>query len=188
MVALQAFLRAFGEDMNYRLILKGRTPKQRFELTNPNIEVILCDMTERELYDLYLRSDVLINAHSGEGFGLIPRCYAASGGFALTTGWSGTADDIEQWGYALAYRLERAHWRGNRTLQGQDLGHWASVDPVRLGHSLKMVAATWEFTRQTLPAKAQAARELYSWDVFAERVLAIWKEVAVGNYARAAAA
>jgi glycosyltransferase involved in cell wall biosynthesis len=181
-VALQAFLRAFGEDERYKLVLKGRTPKkQGFELTNPNIEVILQDYSEQELYELYCRCDVLINPHKGEGFGLLPREFAASGGFALTTGWSGTADAIEQWGYALPYTLETAHWRGNRTLQGQDLGVWAKIDPVRLAHELKMVAATWDYTRTLLPQKAQAARRLYNWRTFAEQVLTIWEGVRVGD-------
>ena len=68
--ALQAFLHAFGDDPKYKLILKGREPKVGFTLTNPNIEVILRDMSEEELVDLYRRADVLINAHKGEGFGL----------------------------------------------------------------------------------------------------------------------
>lgn len=177
-VALQAFLRAFGEDMRYKLILKGRTPKQGFTLTNANIEVILEDMTEQELCALYHRADILINAHKGEGFGMLPREFSCTGGLALTTGWSGTADDIEQWGYPLPYKLTPALWTGNKMLAGQDLGEWASVDPVRLSHTLKMVAATWQFTRYSLPAKARAARELYSWDVFAKRVLEIWQAAA----------
>jgi glycosyltransferase involved in cell wall biosynthesis len=183
MVAQQAFTRAFGDDMRYKLILKARTakPGRELVLTNPNIEVIHQDMSEAELYALYCRCDILVNPHKGEGFGLIPREFAASGGCALTTGWSGTTDELDQWGYALPYRLERAHWTGNKTLAGQDLGEWAAVDPVRLAHSLKMVAATWQFTRQQLPAKAQAARELYKWDVFAQSVLNIWEGVQVGN-------
>lgn len=180
-VALQAFLRAFGEDMNYRLILKHRNAKVPFTLTNPNIEVIHADMTEAELYDLYCRCDVLINPHKGEGFGLIPREFAASGGLALTTGWSGTADHISEWGCALPYALEPAHWRGNKTLEGQELGYWAALDPAEVAHHLKMVAATWDFTRILLPAKAQAARSLYSWERFAQNVLEIWEGVALGN-------
>lgn len=187
-VALQAFLHAFGEDMRYKLVLKGRTPKVPFTLTNPNLEVILRDMSEQELYDLYCRCDVLINPHKGEGFGLIPREFAASGGLALTTGWSGTVDHIGEWGYALPYKLETAHWRGNKTLAGQDLGQWAAVDPRALALELQTVAATWAWSKQLLPAKAQAARSRYSWRTFAERVLGIWKEAAYGNRIAAAAA
>jgi glycosyltransferase involved in cell wall biosynthesis len=183
MMAQQAFTRAFGDDMRYKLILKARAakPGRALVLTNPNIEVIHQDMSEQELYELYCRCDVLINPHKGEGFGLLPREFAATGGFALTTGWSGTADAIEQWGYALPYTLETAHWQGNRTLAGQDLGVWASVNPVMVAGELRTVAATWEWTKQLLPVKAQAARRLYNWRTFAERVLAIYEGVRVGD-------
>lgn len=181
-VALQSFLRAFGEDTDYKLILKGRTPKEGrgFELSNANIEVILEDMSEAELYALYCRCDVLINPHKGEGFGLIPREFAASGGLAMTTGWSGTADDIERWGYPLPYALEQADWRGNKKFEGRDVGQWACVDPDRVASQLRIVADAWQWYRQTLPAKAQAAAQLYDWRTFAERVLAVWKGVAHG--------
>lgn len=186
-VALQAFLRAFGEDMDYRLILKGRTPKVGFELTNPNIEVILQDMTEAELRDLYCRSDVLINPHKGEGFGLIPREFAATGGLSMTTGWSGTADGIDAWGYPLPYALEPAKWTGNKTLEGQELGQWAVLDADSVATKLQTVAAAWDWHKSTLAAKSRAAQELYTWRGFAEQVLNIYEGVAHGNRQPAAA-
>jgi glycosyltransferase involved in cell wall biosynthesis len=188
LVALQAFLRAFGDDMDYRLILKMRKPRQALELTNSNIEVIQRDMNEQELYELYLSADVLINGHKGEGFGLIPREFSCTGGIALTTAWSGTADDLDEWGYALPYTLEPADWKGNKTLEGQDLGEWACVDADRVATRLQTVAANIDYYRGMAAQKAQAARRLYSWRTFAEQVLNIWEGVALGNYARATAA
>lgn len=190
MVAQQAFTHAFGDNTAYRLILKGRTakPGRVLAFSNPNIEVIQQDLSEAELYELYCRCDILVNPHKGEGFGLIPREAASSGMLAMTTGWSGTADDIEQWGHALPYTLEPAHWYGNKTLQGQDLGEWARVDARVLAHHLQTVAATWQWSRLLLPGKAEAARRLYSWRVFAECVLNIYEGVASGNHVRAAAA
>jgi len=176
-MALQAFLRAFGDDPNYRLILKSRRPRTGLNFTNPNIETIQADLSEAELYALYSRSDVLINAHCGEGFGLIPREYAATGGLALTTGWSGTADDLEAWGVALPYRLVKAGWRDTPKYAGKELGEWAQVDVNELAATLRAIAEDWESQRLTLPAKAAAVRELYSWPEFAKGVLEIWKDV-----------
>jgi glycosyltransferase involved in cell wall biosynthesis len=177
--ALQAFLRAFGEDMNYRLILKGRKAEagRAFALTNPNIEVIQADMSERELAALFGCCHVLINPHRGEGFGMIPRQFSATGGLALTTGWSGTADEIEQWGMALPYRLERAGWRGNRGLEGEDVGDWATVDVMQLTAMLVQVANHWQEHQQKLPQRAAAARRLYQWPRMAKQVLEIWQKV-----------
>lgn len=187
-VALQAFLRAFGDDPNYQLILKSRKPKVPLELLNTNIEVVQEDMSEEELYQLYLRADVLINPHKGEGFGLIPREFAASGGLALTTQWSGTVDGIEFWGFPLPYMLEQATWQGNKYLQGQDLGQWAKVDADRIAHQLRVVADSWDWYRTLLPSKAQAARSMCNWRTFAEQVLRIWKGAVDGYSTRAAAA
>jgi glycosyltransferase involved in cell wall biosynthesis len=190
LTALQSFLTAFGDDPNYRLILKGRTPKpgRAFSLTNPNIEVIQQDMSEEELYELYCNCHVLVNPHKGEGFGLIPREFAATGGLAMTTNWSGTADDIDQWGYPLPYELVRAGWEGHSSLEGQELGEWANVDYKRAATHLLNVAHAWQWSAQGLEEKAEAARRLYSWHGFAERVLAIWREAANGYGTRLSAA
>lgn len=191
LVATKAFGRAFGEDMNYRLLLKARTPKNKdvtVDYVEPNIEIIDRDMSEQELYELYLSCDVLINPHKGEGFGLIPREFAASGGLALTTAWSGTAGEIDHWGVPLPYTLEKATWPGHKRLEGQDLGDWAAVDVDRLATQLQTVAASFDYYRSLLPGKAWWARRLYSWPTFAERVLEIWKEAADGRSNRLSAA
>lgn len=180
-LALQAFLRAFGNDMDYKLIIKGRTPKVGFEMSNPNIELILEDMSEADLYALYCRCDVLINPHKGEGFGLIPREFAASGGLAMTTAWSGTTDALEMWGYPLPYALETAHWRGNKTLEGQELGEWSALNADSVASELRAVANRWRWHSSTLPAKARAAQGLYDWRAFAANVLSIYQGVINGN-------
>jgi glycosyltransferase involved in cell wall biosynthesis len=186
--ALQAFLMAFGEDMNYRLILKSRKAKVPLEFTNPNITVIHQDMSEAELYELYLSADVLINAHRGEGFGLLPREFAATGGIAMTTDWSGTADGLGVWGYPLPYELVKADWRGNKSLEGQDLGEWAEVSPERVATHLRIVAANREYYQERAKTAAHQAVNLYSWRTFAEQVLSIWKEACIGYSQRAVAA
>lgn len=179
-VALQAFLRAFGESMDYRLILKGRKAKVPLVMTNTNIEVVQQDMSEEELYQLYLRADVLINPHKGEGFGIIPREFAGTGGVSLTTNWSGTADDLSEWGWSLPYSLERADWEGHRNLAGQDLGEWAAPDTDGVASKLLHVAAHIDAYRVMARYHAQRVLELYSWRAFAERVLGIWREIADG--------
>jgi glycosyltransferase involved in cell wall biosynthesis len=185
--ALQAFLRAFGDDMNYKLILKGRAADQTGQrgliFTNPNFEVIQRDMDEQELLDLYYRADVLISAHKGEGFGLLPREFAATGGLALATAWSGTADGLRQWGCPLPYTLTKATWSQNKDWASQDLGEWAEVDPAEVAKVLRHVADHWWTYSEQLARKAQAARALYSWSEFASGVLAVWEGVQVGNTA-----
>lgn len=183
-VATKAFGRAFGEDMNYRLLLKARTRKNKnvnVTAIEPNIEIIDRDMSEEELYALYLQCDVLINPHKGEGFGIIPREFAATGGVSLTTNWSGTADDLSEWGWSLPYTLERADWGGHKVLAGQDLGEWAAPDVEGVARCLLHVAEHIDAYRHMARYHAQRVSELYSWRTFAERVLHIWKEAASGR-------
>jgi len=186
--ALQAFLRAFGEDMNYRLILKGRTHSTTgqpgLSFSNPNIEVLQRDLDEQELLDLYYRADVLISAHKGEGFGLLPREFAATGGLALATNWSGTADALSQWGWPLPYTLTRATWSQNKDWAGQDLGEWAHVDAAQVAEVLLHVAEAWPSYHRQLARKSAACRALYSWREFAGGVLSVWEGVMLGNNAR----
>lgn len=187
-VALQAFLRAFGDSMDYRLILKTRTPKVPLQLTNANVEVVQRDMTEQELCELYQRADVLVNPHKGEGYGMIPREAAACGCITLTTAWSGTVDDLDQWGWPLPYTLERADWKGARIFDGLDLGEWAAPDVDGVANVLRDVAANVGRYRAQAQANAENVRRLYSWPAFAAQVLDIWEGVAIGNRIGMAAA
>lgn len=186
--ALQAFLRAFGDSPDVHLILKSRKPKVEVTLTNPNITMVQRDMTVRELYDLYLRADVMIFATKGEGWGLPCREFSCTGGLALATDWGGTADDIDLWGMPLPYTLERADWAGHKSLQGQDLGEWAAVDSTAVANVLQTIAANRAYYAKMGEIYAARARKLYSWRTTAERVWEIYQEVAVGNPVGAAAA
>jgi glycosyltransferase involved in cell wall biosynthesis len=179
-VAMNAFLAAFGDDLNYRLILKGRTSKVLAEVLNPNIDLIQRDLTPAELYQLYLQADVLINPHLGEGFGLIPREASCTGCLALTTAWSGTADELTQWGVGIPYQLVPADWANHGRLAGMDLGVWAKPDHDGLVRLLRHVADNQDWYRARAQVYARNARRLYSWERFAGQVLAVWKGVADG--------
>lgn len=176
--ALQAFYRAFGDDPAYRLILKrrkGRPNDIRSEITNPNVEEIAQDMTDQELYELYLRCDVLVNPNKGEGFGLIPREAAAAGCISLATNWGGTADDIGLWGVPLPYKLVPADWSRVKSLAGQELGEWAEVDTDELAGVMRRVADNREFYSFIARLAAPQVREMYDWRRFAERVYEVWR-------------
>jgi glycosyltransferase involved in cell wall biosynthesis len=177
LAAVQAFLQAFGDNPEYRLILKSRKPKVKMNLLNDNIDIIQADMTESELYHLYLSTDCLINPNRGEGFGLIPRAYAATGGIALATDWGGTADEIDAWGVPLPYTLVPAAWEGVKKFEGLDLGVWAEPDLEGIAQILRQVAAQRLWYRQRAMAAARWVQAHYRWSDFAESVLEIWQGV-----------
>lgn len=179
--AMNAFLLAFGDSLDVRLILKSRATERPLRIENPNIEVVQDDMTEEELYALYGQCHALLNPHKGEGFGLIPREFAASGGIALSTNWSGTADRIAQWGIPLPYGLEKADWEWHKTLRGQPLGEWAKPDDRAIAHILREIVAERENFLSDAYRKAQWASHYYTWHRCARRVFEIWKGILDGN-------
>lgn len=183
-VALQGFLRAFGDDPTKKLILKSRNVHWpvKFSFTNGNIETIQEDYDEAQMAALYARADVLINPHRGEGFGLVPREFAATGGLSLTTAWSGTTDQLDQWGEGLDFSLNTAGWGGNQHLEGREMGEWAIVNEDTLAATLTRVAAHWPLYHALARKRSRAVKALYSWANFGDRVLKIWEEVC---YARA---
>ena len=182
LTAIHAFYRAFGDSSRYHLVLKGREHKRgnRLVLTNANATLIEKDMTPAQLADLYRRCDVLLNPNRGEGFGLIPREFAATGGVALATGWGGTADDIDEWGWPIPYHLRRAEWDDNKTLRGQDLGQWAEPDVVAAAEMLRRIADNLQEYRRQAQDKSRWVRAFYRWESFAEQVADIWESVQQG--------
>jgi len=180
--AIQAFLRAFGDDTDYRLLMKyraieGNTP---VNILNLNIDAIRGDMTSYELYDLYKEAHVLINANMGEGFGLIPREFAASGGLALATDWGGTSDDLAEWGLPIRVENLIPAWSGHPKFEFESLGVWANPDVEALAVLLRHIADNKEFFMTTAMYKAYEARSRYNWGTCAREVLNIWQGVTDG--------
>jgi glycosyltransferase involved in cell wall biosynthesis len=173
--ASQAFVGAFGDDERYRLLMKMRGGGRTIGMTNPNIDIIQGDMTEQELYELYLSADCLVNPNLGEGFGLIPREFAATGGLSLATNWGGTADDLEQWGLPIDYSLVPA-WPHLEKHRG--LGEWAEPDIDELSTLMSVVAESRDKWQPKALARAENVRRMYSWETFASRALEVWKTAA----------
>lgn len=180
--AIQAFMLAFGERQDVRLVLKMRETKRPFAITNENIEVIQQDMTEAELADLYGRCDVLINANKGEGFGLIPREFACTGGVSLATAWGGTVDDLPLWGHPLPFGLVPADWKGNKILEGQDLGVWAEPRIEEIAEILLHVEENRDSYQDWALLNAPNVSQFYSWRRFATSILGIWEGLTHGNH------
>lgn len=169
-----AFNEAFGQNKRYRLILKGRHVQMRPR--NPNMEVVSGDLTNTELVALYHRAHVMIFASSGEGFGLPPREFAATGGVSITTNWGGTADDLSQWGLPLPYTLTDA-WDYKPEWHGV-MGQWAEPDQEVLVDLLRHVAAHYEAYIDFGIRAAGFVQTHYRWSSFARQVLAIYQQYA----------
>ena len=190
-LALNAFVGAFGDRADVRLILKWRARGQAPRVGNGNVTVIARDMSEAELHQLYLDADVLISPTTGEGFGLLPREFAATGGISLATNWSGTAEAIDLWGVPLPYTLAPAQWHERDTRKvwaGEDLGEWAMVSRGALSAVLRRVADNRDFYAARARRNAPKVAQMYRWDRFGQQVFEVWEGVSHGDYRRAAIA
>lgn len=171
-----AFRRAFGYDERYRLILKVRPKNAVGKYIDSNIVRVAEDLSERELAALYGRCDCMVFPTAGEGFGMPPREFAATGGMVIATDWGGTADDIDQWGIPLRYTMGKA-WDGHAELDG--IGEWAYPDIDHLAALMREVAQVPLAERNARGlAAADAVRRLYSWETFGDCAYAIWKAAA----------
>jgi glycosyltransferase involved in cell wall biosynthesis len=176
-----AFVRAFGDDMRFKLLVKSR--KLPLRLTNPNIEIIAEDYSDEQMAELYANAHVLVFPSSGEGFGLPPREFAATGGIALATNWGGMADDIQQWGIPLPHTLVDA-WSDKDEWYGK-LGQWADVDIDILVDQMRYIADHYESYADFGIRAGGFVRSHYRWSTFANRVQTAWEGITTikeGNY------
>ena len=167
---LYAFVRAFGDSEKYKLILKRRGQPARF--TNPNISFISEDYSDEEMAELYHRCHAMVFPSSGEGFGLPPREFAATGGVSLVANWGGLADDIHQWGIPLPVLMGDA-WREKDEWYGE-LGQWADIDIDLLAEQMKYIADNFDSYRDFGIRAGGFVRSHYRWQTFCNRVHEIW--------------
>lgn len=187
-----AFMRAFGDDPAVELWLKGRAVRDPqpndpriFKPVNTNFRVYQEDYTEGELADFYGECDALINPNMGEGFGLIPREFAATGGVALTTGWGGTAEQIDQWGVPLPFAMEDAPASQFPSMKNLDLGQWPMPDIDQCAAIMRQVVENRQAYLADAMRMAPGLPDLYSWRKFAAGVAEVWERAKL-DFSRAA--
>lgn len=176
--AAMGFYRAFGDNTDFKLILKSRSLSARF--TNPNVEALKGDMSNDELAALYQRCHVMVFPTHGEGFGLPPREFAATGGIAIATNWGGTADDIQHWGVPLDYTMEDA-FPQHGAFAGA-VGQWAKPDVEHIKTLLRQTAMYYKYYETRAAKAAGFVRDTYDWQTFADKCLQIYNDIAEVKY------
>lgn len=172
-----AFVEAFGDDPNYKLIIKARSGVGK--LGNPNIQFIGDDYTDDQMAALYRRCHVMVFASRGEGFALPPREFAATGGLSIATNWSGMSDDLSMWGLPLPYTMTPA-WTKKPEWAGK-LGQWAEPDFDALIDLMKHVAKHFDAYADFRKRAAGFCLTNYRWSLFGRAVYDAWNEVARGH-------
>jgi glycosyltransferase involved in cell wall biosynthesis len=168
-----AFVRAFGSDERFRLVIKSRSLPLR--LVNKNIEIVAEDFTDEQMATFYRKAHVMVFPSSGEGFGLPPREFAATGGVSLVTNWGGTADDLHEWGIPLPCTLTDA-WSDKPEWFGKQ-GQWADIDVDMLADQMRHIADRYQHYVDFGVRAAGFVRSHYRWQMFANRVQAKWERL-----------
>jgi glycosyltransferase involved in cell wall biosynthesis len=172
-LAVIAFHKAFGENPDFKLIIKTRADGLPITIAHPCIEILRQDMTEIEMQRLYASADAYVFPTRGEGFGLPPREAAATGLPVIATRWGGTADDLTAWGYPLRYTLVPA-WQDNEKLRG--VGDWALPDIDHLAEQMKYVSSGNPMIAHMGQESARRVRRLYDWQRWSDGMLKVWTE------------
>lgn len=173
-----AFVRAFGDDMNYRMVFKSRDGGFNLPLVNPNMEVLSGDFTDEQMLDLYGQADVMVFP-GDEGFGLPPREFAATNGIAMALDWGGTKDDLPQWGLPIAVDHMEKAWRGHAKFE--NVGQWAVPDIDDMATTMRQIARHRDYYRQWAKQAGTFAQRWYDWKRYAEQISMVWKEACSGK-------
>lgn len=170
--AIRAFCSAFYGRKDVRLILKSRkSPSPPLYVTNDNVSYIHEDYNAMELRELYYSCDCLIFLTSGEGFGLPPREFAATGGMVVATDFSGTHDYIENWGFPIGWKKKKA-WQRHVDFHKYQLGYWAEPYIDQAIETLQSIRDTSLEVRNTLGLQqASWVRNHYTWERFGRGIL-----------------
>lgn len=168
-----AFVSAFGDDERFKLIIKSRNLPAKF--SNKNIEVVVEDYSDEQMAEFYRKAHVMVFPSSGEGFGLPPREFAATGGIALATNWGGTADDIQQWAIPLPCTLTDA-W-SDKPEWFSKLGQWADIDVVMLADQMRHIADHYQHYVDFGIRAAGFVRSHYRWQTCTNSIQSIWERV-----------
>ncbi len=178
-IAWHAFRSAFGNRDDVRLIIKCR--EKGLEYLNSgdaNVNIMREDLTHEDMAQFYAECDCMVFPTLGEGFGLPPREFAATGGPVLVTRFAGTADNLDEWGYGIPYKMVEA-WpalhRYPDKLQG--CGEWAEPDVQVLARQMKAIVEMECDALRSAMFKTRRIAELYDWSCFARRVFEIYRSV-----------
>ncbi|MBX6330001.1 MAG: glycosyltransferase family 4 protein [Pseudolabrys sp.] len=178
LAAINAFRKAFGDDVSARLIVKTSNGRQ-FSTgissikeaigTAHNIVLIDRTMSAGEIEALYHESDIVMSLHRSEGFGLTLAEAMLRGLPVVATNWSGNVDFVNaENGIPIPYRLIAAEDpQGTYHHPGMK---WADADVEAAAEALRRLRREPELARTLGEAGAAYAARAWSAQCYAESV------------------
>lgn len=167
---------AFGGDESKAvLVAKARFSSAKIDdVISENVVILQGYADDVELTKIYHAAHVMLFPSHGEGFGLPPREFAATGGIALATDWGGTQDNIDRWGWKIPCTMESA-WQGHPSWDGH-MGMWAKPDHQSIVNMLRDIRLNFGKYAEQAYEKAQFVSSHYKWEFAAQRIAEIWSQ------------
>ncbi len=145
MAAVRAFLKAFPNDSDVRLVFKisdvdiEAAAWKNFRAAagdDPRFVFVTDFLSDHEMLSLFASIDVALSTHRAEGYGMIPALAMLSGRAAVATGWSANLDFMTpDNSILLPYKLVPVDDVDERyVIEGM---HWAEVDEDAAADALR---------------------------------------------------
>jgi glycosyltransferase involved in cell wall biosynthesis len=152
---VQAFIRHFGNDERFRLLIKAREGRIGWLalIDHPRVQVVPGYQSEEDWFDLLRQADCFVFPSRAEGWGLPPREATLLGIPTIATQWLGMWD-VDQWGIPLPVTETRqCDFRMNP--YNADEALWAEPDIELVAERMQWVVDHHHEAQQI----AQAGRE-----------------------------
>ena len=167
-MAVDAFLKLFDGNMNYRLILKSSGPPDArliydghnhgFVGNHPQIEVVDYELSEQELSDFYHQAHCVVYPTSGEGWGMMPFQSIAKGIPTICTDATACTEFAN-----LSMPLDYSWGTDNMSGIYANNGEWAIPDFDDLCDKMLYVAKNHSEVKDFTMQGAWLIRNNYKW-------------------------
>jgi glycosyltransferase involved in cell wall biosynthesis len=128
-LAVEAFVRGFGDDPRAELVIKARSGYQGGWLENldhPRVSVVRGPLRQDEWVALLRQADCFVFPSRAEGWGMPPRDATLAGVPTIATQWLGLWD-VDRWGLPLPVHHLRPTEFYENPFNAPD-AHWAEPD------------------------------------------------------------
>ncbi len=184
LAGVQAFLKAFPEDPDARLLVKTTPmPKSgigdpygqmagifRLAEQDPRIVIEQTILPFRDLLARIRRADCIISPHRAEGFGYIPAYALYYGRPVIVTDYSGTREFCTpETAFPVPYRLSEVG--AGAFIDDIPDAVWADIDTDALADTIRHVASSPDEAAIKAKAGQNLVRERFSPDQYAGRML-----------------
>lgn len=175
-LAMMAFNRVFGDNPEYKLVIKCRENFAIFNnCINENIEVVGGHITEWEWHELLYNSHAFIFPSKGEGYGLPPREAVLSGLPTVATQWLGMWD-ADRWGLPLGIeKFQKAVF--DRYEANAEGAMWAIPGKLQIDDYMQWIVKNYD-EALAIAAKGNAyLRSQFTWEQTAQSILSHLEKV-----------